>query len=204
MDTSVAPIPPLSLPSDNFLPQFSEPNSLPSENKPVDLFSPLLALVASDLEKRYLNLLTQAVPGDSENESVVKALSTLFSLQNGPADSLVPVAAIVRQKALKQAIIDEEKTIPWDCDKVRAKIREFLATKEMTQTAFLKALHINSNTYRRFMSYNGPHTGSKGGLYSAAYLFLTDWEAKKRATEKLVEAAVKAAEKVDTDPLPNM
>ena len=35
---------------------------------------------------------------------------------------------------------DERETAKWSCDVVRKKINTFLATKEMTQTAFLKTM----------------------------------------------------------------
>ena len=41
-----------------------------------------------------------------------------------------------------------------DCDEVRRKIRAYLRKGEMNQAQFLRALHINSNSYYKFMGYH--------------------------------------------------
>jgi hypothetical protein len=63
------------------------------------------------------------------------------------------------------------------CDRVRKMIADFLATKEMTQTEFLKRIHCNSNSYQRFMKLKGSTSGSGNGVYWGALDF---FEARKQ------------------------
>jgi len=81
---------------------------------------------------------------------------------------------------------EDDVVIKWNCNRTRLKIKEFLATKEMTQTAFLKAIHVNSNSFRRFMSYKQPYQGAQGGCWRAAYLFLSKREQEQKAKKKKV------------------
>ncbi|OWY93156.1 hypothetical protein PHMEG_00037550, partial [Phytophthora megakarya] len=46
-----------------------------------------------------------------------------------------------------------------NCNQIRTKIRNFLGTKELTQSAFLKLDNINSNSYYRFKNLRGSYTG---------------------------------------------
>ena len=48
---------------------------------------------------------------------------------------------------------DDDEPVYDDCNEVRRKITAFLRTGRMTQTAFLKALGVNSNSHRHFMKY---------------------------------------------------
>ncbi|EQC31205.1 hypothetical protein SDRG_11128 [Saprolegnia diclina VS20] len=48
----------------------------------------------------------------------------------------------------------------WSCQAIRSKIQKFLATKIMTQTAFLKEISANSNSYQRYMKLKGQYGGS--------------------------------------------
>lgn len=76
------------------------------------------------------------------------------------------------------------------CDTIRRKINMFLATKEMTQTAFLEAIgHVNSNSLGRFMKLKGPYSGSDNGTFWGAVKFFQDRdraakEAKKSGKQK--------------------
>ena len=75
---------------------------------------------------------------------------------------------------------DENILCTLNCDQLRRKVNAFLATGQMTQTAFLKELKVNSNSFRRFMSYKGARflaagkgqfKGNENGTYSKAYFF---------------------------------
>eukprot|EP01038_Epipyxis_sp_PR26KG_P015440 gene15440-20831_t len=70
------------------------------------------------------------------------------------------------------------------CDGIRKKINCFLATKEMTQTAFLQKIGVNSNSFGRFMKLKGAHGGDQNGTFWGAINFFAarekaDKEAKK-------------------------
>ncbi|KAK1943171.1 hypothetical protein P3T76_005808 [Phytophthora citrophthora] len=76
----------------------------------------------------------------------------------------------------------------WNCDQIRTKIRNFLGTKEMAQTAFLKLCDINSNSYYRFMNLKGPYSGSENQTYEGAAIFFY----RREKTEKEEKAKLKA------------
>ncbi|KAI9980593.1 hypothetical protein PInf_009895 [Phytophthora infestans] len=78
----------------------------------------------------------------------------------------------------------------WNCNQIRTKIRNFLGTKEMTQTAFLKLCDINSNSYYRFMNLKGPYSGCDNQTYEGAAIFFYRRE-KKEKTEKAKLKALK-------------
>ncbi|RHY90538.1 hypothetical protein DYB35_003852 [Aphanomyces astaci] len=50
----------------------------------------------------------------------------------------------------------------WTCQTIRSKIQKFLATKTMTQTAFLKTIGANSNSFGRFMKLKGSFEDEEG------------------------------------------
>jgi len=64
---------------------------------------------------------------------------------------------------------EEEKLLSkymdkWNCNLMRRKIQEYLATKEMTQTKFLETIgRVNSNSFGNFMKLKGPYTGINNG-----------------------------------------
>jgi hypothetical protein len=74
----------------------------------------------------------------------------------------------------------ENENFKYDCDQLRRKIKTFLASGKMTQTAFLKETNVNSNSFRRFMSYKGPFTGCNNGMYSSGNKFFAKLEATKK------------------------
>ncbi|RLN92429.1 hypothetical protein BBJ28_00009984 [Nothophytophthora sp. Chile5] len=115
---------------------------------------------------------------------------TPLSLASGAAWTRVNVAAIAptlsvaSSAAVPQAIQLEEQEdseeefdednpewAKWNCNQIRSRIRKFLATKEMTQTAFLKLIDANSNSYYRFMNLKGPYSGSMNQTYEGAAIF---------------------------------
>lgn len=68
------------------------------------------------------------------------------------------------------------------CNTIRKKINLFLATKELTQTAFLKAIGgVNSNSFGRFMKLKGPYSGCDNGTYEGARNFFDRREKKRKA-----------------------
>ena len=85
------------------------------------------------------------------------------------------------------------------CDVIRRKITMFLATKEMTQKSFLEAIgHVNSNSFRNFMSYKGRDRGSDNCTFRGAvkFFYRRDQQKKeKKAAEKAMQKAEKAKSK---------
>ncbi|RLN92424.1 hypothetical protein BBJ28_00009983 [Nothophytophthora sp. Chile5] len=77
---------------------------------------------------------------------------------------------------------DNPQWAKWDCDQVRKRVREYLGTKEMTQTAFLKLIQVNSNSYYRFMQLKGPYSGINNGTHEGASIFF--YRRERDATKK--------------------
>ena len=66
----------------------------------------------------------------------------------------------------------DHETAKWSCDVMRKKIATFLASKEMTQTAFLKACGgIAPNSYGNFMKLKGKWNGTQNGTFWGAQRF---------------------------------
>ncbi len=80
---------------------------------------------------------------------------------------------------------EEFKEYKFDCNQLRRRISAFLALKVMTQTAFLTGLNVNSNSFRRFMSYKTKFQGTDNCLYSSGNLFFMRMDA---ALKKLPKA----------------
>lgn len=81
---------------------------------------------------------------------------------------------------------------PVSCDTMRKKIKLFLATKEMTQTAFLSAIGgVNSNSFGRFMKLKGSLSGSDNGTYWGARKFFDRREKKRKTDMKEAKAQKK-------------
>lgn len=83
------------------------------------------------------------------------------------------------------------------CNVIRKKITLFLATKEMTQTAFLSAIGgVNSNSFNRFMKLKEAYGGIDNGTYEGARKFF-DRRTKKRtvdATSKMIARDIELPE----------
>ncbi|KAG2824000.1 hypothetical protein PC118_g11139 [Phytophthora cactorum] len=73
--------------------------------------------------------------------------------------------------------------------------RNFLGTKEMTQTAFLKLCNINSNSYYRFMNLKGPYGGCDNQTYEGAAIFFYRREKKEKADKAKLKALKPQARK---------
>jgi hypothetical protein len=52
---------------------------------------------------------------------------------------------------------------------VHVYLQNFLATKEITQTEFLQEIHVNPNSFQRFMSYKGMIHGQATRIFSVRY-----------------------------------
>lgn len=74
------------------------------------------------------------------------------------------------------------------CDTMRKRIKEFLATKQMTQTAFLKEIGCNANSLQRFYRLKGAHNGYQNGIYWGAQSFFEE-QAKARKSASAAAAA---------------
>lgn len=61
--------------------------------------------------------------------------------------------------------------IDLNCDQVRRRIRAFLESGEMKVGEFCSKLGVSGNSYRRFMSVNGPDKGSGSDAYMEAWAF---------------------------------
>ncbi|GLE01841.1 hypothetical protein PINS_up010679 [Pythium insidiosum] len=66
----------------------------------------------------------------------------------------------------------------YNCNVIRREIQRFLAEKTMTQTAFLRTIEANSNSFRRFMGYKQPYQGSDNSTYEGALKFFHKLELK--------------------------
>ncbi|KAG6612148.1 Major Facilitator Superfamily (MFS) [Phytophthora cinnamomi] len=143
--------------------------------------------------------------------SVAEAASAVAASECGPVSSgqlpalssFIP-ATSARPPAIEIPSDDDEsgeefdednpQWAKWSCQQIRAKIRNFLGTKEMTQTAFLKLCDINSNSFYRFMNLKGPYGGSDNQTYELAAIFFYRRE-KQQQEEKAKLKAVKPAER---------
>ncbi|KAI9740982.1 MAG: hypothetical protein M1834_002693 [Cirrosporium novae-zelandiae] len=75
-----------------------------------------------------------------------------------------------------------EVQIDQSCNQIRSKIRRFLESGEMKVTEFLREIHVNSNSYGRFMKLKGPYAGDGNSTYEAAYIF---FKKRKLAGKKI-------------------
>ena len=86
----------------------------------------------------------------------------------------------------------DHETAKWSCDVMRKKIATFLASKEMTQTAFLKACGgIAPNSYGNFMKLKGKWNGTQNGTFWGAQRFFLRRDAEKRAAASMMPTAEK-------------
>ena len=87
---------------------------------------------------------------------------------------------------------DEPEPIYDDCNDIRRKIKAFLRTGRMTQTAWLKLIGCNCGPYLRFMKQEGPGGGCHNSVYPAAAHFfdsLRILERKPKSAKRLKEEA---------------
>lgn len=95
---------------------------------------------------------------------------------------------------------------PVSCDSIRKKITLFLATKEMTQTAFLSAIgKVNSNSFGRFMKLKGAYNGCDNGTFHGARKFFNRREKRRIADMKAAKEQKKSKAKtvLKKRPLPS-
>lgn len=73
------------------------------------------------------------------------------------------------------------------CDTLRKKISTFLATKEMTQQAFVEKLGVTSSSFDSFMSCKGRYGGKDNATYNEGMIFFAerDKEAKLKKKEEI-------------------
>jgi hypothetical protein len=92
----------------------------------------------------------------------------------------------LRYRFYEQMSEDNEPYLRVSCDTIRKKINIFLATKEMTQTAFLLAIgKVNNNSYQNFMRLKGSNGGCNNGtFYGAAKFFYDRDQAEKQAAKE--------------------
>ena len=86
-----------------------------------------------------------------------------------------------------------EHPIYEDCNEIRRKIKQFLTTARMTQTAWLRLLECNSNSYRRFMLQRGPFGGCHNGVYAGAARFFESLRILERRTKSVMRLKEEAA-----------
>jgi hypothetical protein len=68
--------------------------------------------------------------------------------------------------------VDPKGPVYDNCDRIRSRIREFLAEGIVTLTGWLKFIgNINNKAYHVFMGYDGKGAGASNGIYPAAYWF---------------------------------
>ncbi|OQS03634.1 hypothetical protein THRCLA_04048 [Thraustotheca clavata] len=83
----------------------------------------------------------------------------------------------------------------WSCNSIRMKVKKFLAMKTMTQTALLKQIGVNSNSFGRFMKLKGPYGGCDNSSYSGLLHFFYQLEKKEKKEKEEAKMAKKAAPK---------
>ncbi|KDO28294.1 hypothetical protein SPRG_06344 [Saprolegnia parasitica CBS 223.65] len=108
-----------------------------------------------------------------------------------------PTAATPGDESEGEDEYQERLARRWSCNAIRLKIQKFLATKVMTQTAFLKAIRSNANSYQRFMKQTGVSGGSGNQTYWNSLPFF-DELAKKEKKEKADAKKTGAKRKADT------
>jgi hypothetical protein len=86
----------------------------------------------------------------------------------------------------------ENTRAKWSCDALRRKITLFLGTKEVTQTAWLAALHVSPPSFASFMKQKGTWKGTGNGTFWAATRFFTAREARDKAAAAQAAQAAKA------------
>eukprot|EP00961_Rhodomonas_salina_P003442 47871-Rhodomonas_salina.1 len=64
--------------------------------------------------------------------------------------------------------------------RIRVRITQFLATKEMTQTEFLRQCSINKGSLHGFMKLKGKHNGWHNQTYRGALQFFEDLDAREK------------------------
>eukprot|EP00455_Lapot_gusevi_P026630 TRINITY_DN2808_c0_g1_i2.p1 TRINITY_DN2808_c0_g1~~TRINITY_DN2808_c0_g1_i2.p1 ORF type:complete len:266 (+),score=75.02 TRINITY_DN2808_c0_g1_i2:76-873(+) len=82
------------------------------------------------------------------------------------------------------------------CDTIRRKINEFLATKEMNKTTFLKEIGVNPTSLQNFMKLKGAYSGLQNGTYRGAMEF---FEKRKQEAKAQKKKAVKKRKAADSD-----
>ncbi|KAG6971120.1 hypothetical protein JG688_00004561 [Phytophthora aleatoria] len=114
----------------------------------------------------------------------------------GVATAQPPVIEIPSENESEEEFDEENPEWgKWNCNQIRTKIRNFLGTKEMTQTAFPKLCNINSNSYYRFMNLKGPYGGCDNQTYEGAAIFFYRREKKEKADKAKLKALKPQARK---------
>ncbi|KAF4134365.1 putative calcineurin is a calcium-dependent protein [Phytophthora infestans] len=105
----------------------------------------------------------------------------------------------------------DSQNLRYNCNQLRAKIREFLGEKEMTLKEFLEECQVNPGSYYRFMELNGRDRGAGNTTYYGAsrFFYRRDRRAKiekrkqkandkkRKASEHREEKAKKARDGLD-------
>lgn len=91
----------------------------------------------------------------------------------------------------EDAYAEGAETAKWSCDLVRKKIKEFVATKEMTQTAFCKQIGVSAQSMNNFLKLKGAWNGMQNGTFWGAQRYFVARDVAK----KMEKAAMPTAEK---------
>jgi hypothetical protein len=96
-----------------------------------------------------------------------------------PASIVNPIVSVDEDES------EEITSTKASCDGIRKKITLFLATKEMTQKAFLEEIGgVNSNSFGRFMKLKGSHSGRDNGTFWGAVNFFDRRDKAKKLALK--------------------
>eukprot|EP01031_Cornospumella_fuschlensis_P033561 gene33561-40600_t len=143
----------------------------------------------------------QAAPSDFANKAaaVVTPAKPSFTPQPSSAQSVQPQAP-EEEVDTEDEFDNSRATI--SCDRMRNKITNFLATKEMNQTEFLNEIGVNPGSFHRFMKLKGAWNNLENSTYWGAQRFfgLRELRQKKalvaaKKAEKDAQKAAKQAEK---------
>ena len=92
-----------------------------------------------------------------------------------------------------------DASFKWNCNEIRLKIQTFLASKEMTQAAFLQEIGgVHSTSLGRFMKLKGPHAGRDNRTYRDAHRFFAEREQQEAAQKKAMSSGDKKR-KIEAD-----
>lgn len=111
---------------------------------------------------------------------------------SSPSAELAAFRAFEQSRQDAEEAFDEgRETAKWSCDAVRKKIMTFLATKEMTQTAFIQAIGSSAPSHSRFMKLKGAWNGTQNQTFWGAQRFFV----AREAASKAAKAAMPTVEK---------
>ncbi|KAE8886417.1 hypothetical protein PF005_g6099 [Phytophthora fragariae] len=91
----------------------------------------------------------------------------------------------------------DSEDLKYNCNQIRARIRKFLGTKELSLKDFLKECRVNPGPYYRFMNLKGLDGGCSNTTYLGASAFFYRRERRAKLDKKKQKAADKKRKATD-------